>query len=180
MRRFVTVDVETTGLDPERDVVIEVGLVVEVDEGFRTEEFSLPFDKSLANPEALRINGWGQRDFPEEMSPQDAAYHLQLVLSNCHLVGKNPSFDAGFLKALLGTYGLGPSWHHRLVDVGALAWGCHSAWMMERGESPRPQPPSVDQVAEMVDVPRSLKDGYHTALDDALWAYRVFREVVPR
>lgn len=174
MRRFIAVDLETSGLDPERHEIIEVGVVGQgrVLESLR-EEFSLPFDEQRADPRALEINGYGYREFAPEASPAYVAGWLSWALYDAHIVGKNPSFDAGFLKALLERHGRKPTWHHRLVDVGALAWGHYNA---RHPDNPWPQPPNVDKVADLLGIPN---EGLHTALGDAEWAWRVFRHVVP-
>ena len=161
MRPFVAVDIETTGLDPNKHEVIEVGLVSE--QGHET--FSLEFNPELADPKALEVNGWGQRSFPECYEVVYAQDVLNDWLTGVHLVGKNPQFDAAFLERYLGK----AVWHHRLVDVGSMAWG----WYLSDGNVWE-QPPNVAKVAEMVNIPIRNQ---HTALDDAKWAWDVFHYI---
>ena len=176
MRRFISVDLETSGLDPRRHEIIEVGLVIEEESGGLSEvEFSLPFDERRASAEALSINGWGTREFPPVKDPGLAVGMLCEILDGVHIVGKNPQFDTGFLTALFARFGEEPRWHHRLVDVGMLAWGRFNAH--HDGSPPWQQPPNSELLLEWHGLPA---DGLHSALADARWAYQVFRECVPR
>lgn len=179
MPRFVAVDIETSGLDPDWYDIIEVGLVVETDTGVDRIEFSLPFDLSSADDRALEINGYGQRAFAPRVD--DVAKQVGLtypLLDGVHIIGKNPSFDVGFLKPLFQNHGyMNPPWHHRLIDVGMLAWGWYNAFG-EVTQTWQEYPPNSECVAELVGVP--LPTTRHTALADAEWAYDVFRKIVPR
>lgn len=174
MRKFVAVDVETSGLNPEVYELIEVGLVIPDRGEF---EFSVPFDESRASLKALEVNGWGKRQFAPQVDPVYLCGFLQSVLNDVHLVGKNPSFDAGFLWAFIRKHSPfpadSPPWHHRLVDVGCLAWG----WDCSREIPPWSQPPNVSKVAEMMDIPLP-SDEAHTALGDARWACKVFSRIM--
>jgi Exonuclease len=179
MRPLVAVDLETTGLDPFYHDIIEVGVVSLAGEL----TFSLPFDLGKADHEALEVNGWGKRPFPEQQSTAWAVGMLADVLDDAHIIGKNPQFDAAFLEALFRRRGMKPTWHHRLVDIGAMAWGWHSAWASATIGGPPTlvhQPPDVEQVSEMLVIPREVTpDGYHTALDDARWAFRALQTMLP-
>jgi len=206
--RYVSIDLETGGLDPTLHPITEVGLVIESHghmskteaENYseygrmRVEEvtFSLPFDTRACDPKALDIQKYYERrgleDYPPRWEPSRAAGFLHEVLDGAYLVGKNPSFDAGFVQALLRLFGLTPTWHHRLVDVGALYWGYHNGlyrhYLGGVEELPREiitldDPPNSAKVAELSDIALP-EDTRHAALVDASWAYRVFRKVVPR
>jgi len=199
--RYVSIDLETGGLDPTLHPITEVGLVIEsyeyadhMDRPARIEEvtFSLPFDTTACSPEALDIQRYYERrglnDYPPQWTAGRAAGFLHEVLDGAHLVGKNPSFDAGFVETLCRSFGLTPTWHHRLVDVGALYWGYHNGlyrhYLGTVEDLPREiitldDPPNSAKVAELSGIALP-EDTRHAALVDASWAYRVFRKVVPR
>lgn len=191
MRRFVSVDLETTGLDPAQDYIAEVGLVGEdyVTGHYFELAFSLAFPDGAMSAGAAAVNGWGRRDFAPEVDWQWAAGYLTSQLNDVHVVGKNPGFDTDFLHFFLKEAGLpgGHPWHHRMVDVGNLAWGyiaCEYT-KFDIGKSPWTQPPNVEEVEKMIGIKREIVHGsneaeYHTALCDARWNYRVFRSIVPK
>lgn len=186
--RFVSIDLETSGLDPERHDILEVGLVAETSTDLEIVEFSLPMERPKnASIEALEINGYGTREFAPLWEIPTAIRYLDGVLGGAHIVGKNPSFDAGFLWALLRRDPLigQPPWHHRLVDVGSLAWGYHCSevesapWMFDGHQVYQSYPPNSERVAELMRIP--IPEGArHSALGDARWVYGVFRAIVPR
>lgn len=181
MRRFVSVDLETTGVDMEKDYIVEVGLVGEGFDGAHFEEtFSLDFPKEAMTAGAAAINGWGKRQFAPIVTHNYAVGQLQILLHDAHIIGKNPYFDERFLRRLFRDAYDNPTppWHHRLVDIGSLAWGYHSYARV--GDSVRQAPPNVDEVAKMLGFPRETVNGYHTALSDAKWNYQVFRHMIPR
>lgn len=172
MRRFVSLDIETTGLDPLKHEMIEVGLVIErsrtVDHiSFDEVAFSLPFDLERADEKALEINGWGKREFAPLWDPYYAAGFLQEVLSDAHIIGKNPMFDTAFMEAFLNTHGMKRTWHHRLVDIGSMAWGYYNG----EHDGHLIQPPDSSQVGFIMGIPNNQ---IHTALGDARWNYKVF------
>lgn len=187
MRRFVAIDLETTGVDPWKDYIIEVGLAGEGLEGNYFEEtFSLPFDEKAMSEGAAAVNGWGKREFPPRREPMNAAGYLAEVLRDAHLVGKNPQFDEMFLSMFFRYFGVEKTWHYRLVDVGSMAWAWHNRGELIYEEDPSandayilPQPPNVETVEKVLLIPRQREGGYHTALEDAKWAYRAFRHMVP-
>jgi hypothetical protein len=165
-----------------KDEIIEVGLAWDnpVTGDYREVTYSLPFEPENASPRALEVNGWGKRPFPPQNTESYSADFLAEVLADRHIVGKNPWFDAGFLEAHLAEFDLRPDWHHRHVDVGCLAWGWFNAHNKGRQVL---QSPNVETVGEMLGISRETSPGdgeFHTALDDARWAHKVFRAIVPR
>lgn len=189
--KFVSIDLETGGLDPRLHPITEVGMVIEKPlgkGGFVTEEvtFSLPFARGDCEEDALRIQRYDSRkdmkDYPEQWEPARAIGFLAKTLSGAHIIGKNPSFDIGFLNEFFYEFAVEPTWHHRAVDVGPLVWGWYTAKkkFAFRVETPFVgHPPNTELVAQMVGIPLP-EDERHAALADARWAYDVFRAVVFR
>jgi DNA polymerase III epsilon subunit-like protein len=107
---FVYLDLETTGLDPQRHEAWEVAWAV--DEG-PVRSGILNHSLRNADPAALEIGHYHER---HDGPPADEGTLLD-DLHAATLVGANPAFDAGFLRA---RWGVTP-WRYRLLDVEAYA-----------------------------------------------------------
>jgi predicted DnaQ family exonuclease/DinG family helicase len=102
LKSFVAVDVETTGLDPKRDEIIEFG-AVRVTDGQITERFS-----ELARPRSPiplvieRITGIRNSDL-EGKPPQELALSRFVdFIGDSAVVMHNADFDTAFLRAKTG------------------------------------------------------------------------------
>lgn len=123
-------DVETSGTNPFMHDVIEVGIVL-LDEGLSVieeREFSLPFDVREASPEALEVNGWGQRPFAPEVDFDTAKkwlYEMFGPYKTTAMIGMHAKFDAGFLEALLARRcgDIDNPWGKHVYDLPSLAAG---------------------------------------------------------
>lgn len=146
----VIVDLETTGLDPDRHHIWEVAVIVR---DHRTPHYDGEWhymmrpNLSAADPAALRVGRYYERAPKVLADPLVQAYvldrpftahahtpsgpvarmavaaRLAMLLDDAALVGCNPTFDAAFLSRFLRAHGQSPTWHHRLVDVYSLAAG---------------------------------------------------------
>lgn len=174
------VDCETTGLDPDRHEVWEVGLIVD-DLTFR---WVLPVDLGRADPVALRIGGYHDRtQLPVCIrNESDVVWHDDEVVDPLgrfahdfaaltrgrHLIGAVVSFDAERLAKLLKANGACPEWHYHLIDVEAMAVG-----FLAGGGYEVQLPWDSAELSRQVGV---NPDEYakHTALGDARWAKAIY------
>ncbi len=145
MTAVAFVDCETTGLDPDRHEIWEVGLILP--DGTER-EWRLPVDLSRADPIALNIGRYHDRaamDVPQdqmviertllgerskgEVYVVPANYMRRWALTfvdltrGLHLAGAVVSFDTERLWRLLRAHGECPMWHYHVIDVEALAAG---------------------------------------------------------
>jgi DNA polymerase III epsilon subunit-like protein len=165
-------DTETTSLDEENGRIWEIGLilrgpgqdedlqmVVQID-GVRAEEFE---------PKARQVSRFDERYGKDAalMGAGTAVHALTSWLAGRHLVGANPAFDQAFLKSMFRAYRLEPTWHHRLIDVEALA-------MQSLGI---PTPMGLRQSADALGI-RYDPDSLHSAFGDAELAMRIYDLVV--
>lgn len=187
------VDTETTGLDPDRHDIWEVGLIVR--HGDDTEHpgeedsyvWQLPVDLSKADPISLGIcklheRRWPELDYPGYVPSHDDGLggHAGYVIPpenlnawaklfvrltyGAHLVGNVVSFDAERLTKLLKRHGQVPMWHYHIVDVEAMAAGA-------LGWSP---PWDSKVLCEALGVTMPTDEELHTALGDAAWSARLY------
>ena len=114
----VALDLETTGLDPARDEIIEIGAV-----RFRGNEILGTYETLVnpgrAVPEFVRqLTGISQRDVDAAPSLSAVAEDMLAFVGDDPVVGHNVGFDLGFLeKAGLRR---GNSWYDTLQLASAL------------------------------------------------------------
>lgn len=186
----VFVDTETTGLDPERHEIWDIGLI-EAD-GTEHEWHVRPQHPERADPTALRLMDfygrtaaddwrWGGPDIAVGVSlltgGSDAdrakniryqiASQVALLTAGKHLVGAVPSFDAAFLSAFLIGSGQREAWHYHLIDVETLIAGrC------------RLEPPyDSEELSRAVGIEPD-RFARHTAIGDARWAKAMYEAVL--
>jgi DNA polymerase-3 subunit epsilon len=95
---YAVVDVETTGLSPTRDRVLELAIVRTDRDGNVVDEWVSRF-----NPEgpvgATHIHGIRDHDVANAPLFRDAAQTISSLLSGLPIVAHNAKFDLGFLRA---------------------------------------------------------------------------------
>lgn len=185
------VDCETTGLDPDRHEIWEVGLIAP--DGAE-HVWILPIDESRADLIALNIGGYFDRPhaptrplglpwFDIESHASRFAHQFQALTRGLHLAGAVVSFDADRLHRLLIAQKVIPAWHYHLIDVEALAVGYVAGNARTRTAFP-------GAAAMVLDLPwnstaLSITVGVdpdqferHTALGDARWAKAIYEAVM--
>lgn len=60
---------------------------------------------------------------PHWSHPAAVAKEAARLLDNATVVAAVPSFDAGYLRAMLRHHGQAATWHYRLRDIGSMAYG---------------------------------------------------------
>ncbi|GGM92067.1 DNA polymerase III subunit epsilon [Thermus composti] len=156
----VVLDLETTGLAPGLDEVIEVGLV-------RLEgEKRIPFQRLVRpsrppSPFVLRLTGIPWEALEEAPSLEEVLEEAYPLLQGATLVIHNASFDLGFLRPALE--GMGLPLENPVVDSVRLA---RKAFRGLRRYG-------LDALSEVLELPPR---GTHRALADAERALTVVRE----
>jgi DNA polymerase-3 subunit epsilon/ATP-dependent DNA helicase DinG len=147
-RTYVALDLETTGLSPEKDAIIEVG-AVKFRDGEIVEEFA-----TLVNPgrpippEITMITGITDRDVASAPPFERIEAPLLRFVGQAPVVGHNVSFDLGFLR----THGLLNG------NVGLDTWELATIML------PSQSGYSLGALAARFDLPLH---NAHRALDDA-------------
>mgnify|MGYP001572383750 CR=1 FL=1 len=182
MSNLAFVDTETTGLDPDRHEIWEVGLIVDDQEY----EWQLPVDLGRADAIALKIGRYYERNLEVTADLRSFAEEFAALTRGRHLVGAVISFDEERLRKLLRANGACPEWHYHLIDVEALVAGALFERARDEDEDGRAgevihvtTPPwDSNKLSRAIGVDPDDFDR-HTALGDARWAKAMY-EVVAR
>lgn len=175
--RYVFLDTETTGLDPDRHEIWDLAMIVR-DPGGGPDELQQTFLRvnrlDRADAQALGIGNYWERH-PDPLNQNlghadrlgdafSVARTVADVLRDAVLIGFNPAFDAAFLSALLRRYRLPTQpWRYRTVDVTTMIGGSLG----------QPPPWSTNEFLTKFEVnPPAMQR--HTALGDALAARDLF------
>jgi hypothetical protein len=162
LEQIVYVDTETTGLLPHHDV-FEIAMI----KGGEEVVLWLPADLSKADPDALRINRFydRQKEGHERhgVKGEEGAWRIAEFTSGCTLAGIVPSFDVNMVNGFLLKFGLRPAWNYWMRDVVTFAAGALGL----RGKT------NSRIVSEALGVALPGPDEVHTALGDARWAKRI-------
>lgn len=189
------VDCETTGLNPDKHSMWELA-VIRRENGIDTEHLwqirLTNWELEQAEPKAMEINRYRERNalpddyqvgdmthacgLPHPMKRDELRDELRGMLDGAVLVGSNPGFDAGFLKAFLDA----TPWHYRTVDIATLAAGYLRGYDLSAGEASTELslPWSSRGLSRAVGVEPPGNDVAHTALGDARWARDVYDAVM--
>ncbi len=97
-RSYVALDLETTGLDPDRDAIIEVG-AVRFDLNGPSETFSTFVDpKRPISYRIERLTNIGDKDVAGAPQFAEIGADLEAFIGTDPVVGQNVGFDLGFLE----------------------------------------------------------------------------------
>lgn len=96
--RYVILDLETTGLSPKNDRIIEFGAVA-IEDGRVMEEFHSLVDAGVKIPyEARRIHGITNKMLKGQPKIEEVVPHFHKFIANSIVVAHNADFDLSFLK----------------------------------------------------------------------------------
>lgn len=122
------IDLETTGFDPSRHEIIEIGVIIakpipvpgrgpklEVMEEF---EFKIrPEHLETADLEALRVNSYNDAEWLFAVSLEQAMKQVQEKTAGAIMAGQNVHFDFKFLDAAFKQLGLENKMHYHKIDL---------------------------------------------------------------
>jgi ATP-dependent DNA helicase DinG len=95
---IIAVDLETTGLDVEKDAIIEIG-AVRLRDGQVVDEYSVLINPGFAIPsETTFITGITQEDLRGAPSLKDVLPQLGIFVGSAPIIAHNAAFDVSFLR----------------------------------------------------------------------------------
>lgn len=104
---FVAFDLETTGLSPQLDRIVEIGAVKFVD-GRETERFGALVHPEMAMPPgAAAVNGITDAMLEGKPPIREVLPDFLKFIEGAVLVAHNASFDLGFVNSAMGRLGKG-------------------------------------------------------------------------
>lgn len=168
---FVFIDIETTGLNLLKNEIIEIGCVLTTSSLKVVGEFELkikPEHIENADPVALKINHYNEKDWEEAISLGEAMGILAKKVEGCIMVGHNVAFDAGFLEYAFNKTKLTNSMHYHKLDTISIAWAkLH-------------HDPSIEHFSlrEMCVRFGIKNERAHSALSDARATYELYKKLM--
>ena len=108
---FVVVDLETTGLDPEKDQIIEIGAIKFID-GEESDQIEELIDPGMPIPEFItRLTGISDEDVGGKPGIDEVFPRLVTFMEGAAMIGQQVNFDASFLE-----------YHHRKTNNDYHNW----------------------------------------------------------
>lgn len=162
MREYVTLDLETTGLEPKRDRMIEIGAVKVVD-GKAVEEYTSLIDPQMEIPERItQLTGISNEMVEGKPTVKEALEQFLNFCGELPLLGHNLMFDYGFVKHQ--AVNCGRSFEKRGADTLKIA----------RVLLPDLPSRSLQNLRLYYGIPQ---EDAHRALEDARTTYRLYERL---
>lgn len=132
---MIVVDVETTGLDPKRHSICEIGAIDLLNPEKRFSQACRIWDNAEIDPYAQKVNGVSNEELinPNKPSLEEVIKMFSSWIKDSYditISGINPSFDRDFLCDSFERYDLKWPFGYRTVDLHSI---CYS-YMMGRNE----------------------------------------------
>ena len=125
--KIALIDLETTGLDPAKHEIIEIGAVIfesHTHEVFHTVSIRVrPERIKDADPEALAVNGYTPSAWRSASDLGWALTALSMATKDCTFMSYNAMFDWSFLVLAAKRAGVQFSFQRAKIDLLSLAWG---------------------------------------------------------
>jgi hypothetical protein len=178
---MIVLDVETSGLYPDKNSIVSIGAVDFDDPEDRFYEECRIWDGALVDPRALEVNGLSEEDLHDKDKKTEADIvknflYWASLKSNSTIAGQNPSFDIGFISAAAKRAGERSFLARRAFDLHTVA----TYHMLENGvEVPlidKKTGLDSDRIMEYVGLPPEPKP--HIAMNGALWEFEALYRLV--
>jgi len=130
LRKLVFLDVETTGFDPIKHEIVELGAVVVEPQGsYQNLKVLHELDIKVkptriedADPGALRVNGYDEAQWMFAHDLAEAMQELSAKAKGCSIVAHNIAFDWSFIQQAYDTTGVENTLHYQKLDTLSMAF----------------------------------------------------------
>ena len=170
---LVFLDLETTGLNPLKNGIVEIGAIF-VDSGRETGEFQSLTNPGAAvayTPEAMQVHGLTMQQV--NMAPGIGNVLRKfdgLCQDGALLAGWNVQFDVSFLRAAYTLYAIPWCFDYHVFDV----WALFKQEQL-KGRITANMKLSMANLHEMYQLPGAGKPQKHRALDDIRMTYELYK-----
>lgn len=162
MREYVSLDLETTGLEPKKDRIIEIG-AVKIRDGQIQETYATLVDPQTKIPERItELTGISSQMVEGKPFGQEAVKGLLDFCGELPLLGHNIMFDYSFVKH--STVNMGMDFEKKGMDTLKLA----------RNLLPDLESKSLQNLRQYYHLPQ---EEAHRALEDALTTFRLYERL---
>ena len=165
------IDIETTGINVLKHELIEIGCVL-TDHNLKViDEFEIkikPEHIENADPIALKINRYNEKDWERAVSEKEAMKILNKKVKDCTMVGQNVAFDSGFLEYVFAKNNLVNTMHYHKLDTISIAWA-----KLHKDESVEHF--SLREMCKRFDI---INENPHSALSDARATYELYKKLM--
>jgi DNA polymerase III subunit epsilon len=162
--RIAVIDIETTGLDPQRHEIIEIAVIL-TENNYETERMSwkiIPSHIETADSKALKVNGYAAEAWESAKPLSTVMSELSKMCEGYHFAAYNATFDWSFIGKAFSDTGVKDTFHYHRIDIMSMVWA-------HRGF--QDNTPSLNQACHDYGIP--LEEGIHYAMNGALKAYQV-------
>lgn len=168
---MIVVDVEASGVSPEKNSLVSVGAVDFSDPSRRFYEECRIWDGAHVDSDAMAVNGFTKEQITDQKKKTDREVVLNFLewineSKEKTIAGHNPSFDRDFLQATAYRYHIDWPLAHRTIDLHSI---CYFD-MIRKGITPPTlhghSALNLDAVLKYVGIPDEPKP--HNALTGAL------------
>jgi DNA polymerase III subunit epsilon len=167
-------DIETTGLRYDQEI-LEIGGIVVSQPNYETiKEFDFkvkPINLEIADPIALKIVGYNEKDWQDAISLKEALSQLEAVARNTILIGQNFTFDWTRLEKAFfenGWTDVPPAFSYHRLDVMSMAFA-------KLYKEPRVKHYSLRDLADYFGI---KNEHQHNALSDSRVTLAVFKKLM--
>lgn len=159
-QEFCALDLETTGVNPYRERIIEIGIIrFNPGNTHRTEYHSLVNPEHPVSGQAYAVHGISEDELADKPVYGDIAADVRSFIGDSCLVIQNPMFDLSFLQM-----------EHRRIGFETLTHYSFDTVLLARQAFPALINHKLDTVSSHLNIVRN----FHRALDDALCCADIF------